>query len=542
MKKSEFLACLVRTAYFPRELPPSFTTRYFAAYCGKDSMRIFANAGNLAKLNTLYDTFTMPRSRNKRRNLAIVHPLGQLAVSAVIAQNKSKIAKLISSDDASLYRVRENKAESLAFEGLDFERWRKNKSILYSEHPVVLKADISRFFYTLYTHSIPWAVFGKERAKKLYFSKNKAFPKHWSNQLDKALQSCQSRETFGIPVGPDTSRIVAELLLSGIAKELRFPKNVTTVNCLRLVDDLLVGFENAEEAKGLLGDLRSKFWAYNLQLNEEKTAIIDSRLEFAPAWEHELDDVSVQKSDFVSQRTQIARLLDSALAVAATHNDSSAAKFAASRIVRCKLFNENFPLALDSMFRLARDYSDCTGQLAEFLINSSDNVKKLHLVGRVERGLKKLTAFHSKRNHDFEVVWCLLASSPFGIKWGIADITISNGLPQPTTLAMLGLMNERDLLNFKFSSLNWKAKLKALGPMSNYWLPYYEAVRRKWTADKGMLAQVNSNIIFQEMLSEKVTFLEDSILKATKLNLKKRSFKFTNKSNFNWTTVLENEY
>lgn len=543
MNKSDFLACLIRTACFPRELPPSFTTKYFADFCKNDFTSVMGQSASLAKLNTQYDTFTMPRNRKKRRNLAIVHPLGQLAVSTILTQNKYKISKLISSDDSSLYSTTENKKENLAFQGLNFDLWRRNKNILYSEHPVVLKADISRFFYTIYTHSIPWAVFGKDKAKKLYFAKDKSFQKHWSNQLDKAVQSCQSRETFGIPVGPDTSRMIAELLLSSISKELQFPKNGLTVNRLRLVDDLLVGFNSAEEAKELLLQLRSKFWAFNLQLNDEKTAVVDSRLEFTPAWEHELDDLYVHNTNASVQRRQIIKLVDFALAITANHNDSSAAKLAAVRIGHCQPFDENFSIALDAMFRLARDYSDCTGLLVEFLINTQDDVKKLSLVERVERGLKKLVAFHSQRNHDYEVVWCLLASCPFEIKWNSTDITMNGGLPQPTTLAMLGLMNERKLLNFKLSSLNWRTRVKALGPMSSYWLPYYEAVGRKWTKDTGMRNAIKSHPILDQMLSAKVTFLEDSVLKATKINLKKRLFNFQKKKmNFSWTMFLDTDY
>jgi Reverse transcriptase (RNA-dependent DNA polymerase) len=542
MKKAEFLGCLVRTAYFPRELPPSFTTKHFSEYCAKNFAVIASSAKDLAGLNTTYDTFTAPRNRNTRRNFAIVHPLGQLAVSIIITQNKSQIAKMISADAASFYRVTEDKTKQLAFEGLDFQGWKEDKNKLLSEYPVVLKADISRFFYTLYTHSIPWAIFGKEKAKKLYFAKDKKFLAHWSNQLDKALQSCQSRETFGIPVGPDTSRIIAELLLSGITKELGFPQTSLSLQSLRLVDDILIGYDNVDDAKRLLLEMRAKFWAYNLQLNDTKTMIVDSRTEFAENWEHEFDTLQIRRKDALRQSKDINRLLDYALSLSAKTNESSAAKIAAARIGRCKPFDENFSLALDSIFRLARDYSDCIGMLSEFLINSAAKIKLLNLEKRVERGLKRLVSFHSKRNHDYEVVWCLLSSSSYSIKWSTEDLNIDEGLPQPTTLAMLGLLNERNLLSFKFSSLNWRSKIKALGPMSNYWLPYYEAVRRKWTSDKTMVAAVNTHKILNGMLNANVTFLENNILNAASLNLRKRSFKPKTKIPFGWHSIIESNY
>src|SRR5829696_7152685 len=42
-----------------------------------------------------------------------------------------------------------------------------------SQCEFVLRADISRFFYTAYTHSFQWAVLGKARAKEM-FATNRA--------------------------------------------------------------------------------------------------------------------------------------------------------------------------------------------------------------------------------------------------------------------------------------------------------------------------------------------------------------------------------
>lgn len=542
MHKSEFFYCLIRRAYFPHELPPSFTTKYFSEFCKTNFLKLTAEFKSQGKLNTHYDTYTAPRTRNLRRHLAVVHPLGQIAVSIVIAENKSKISKLILADHSSFYRVTENKEENLAFEGLDFARWRESKNALFSEHPVVLKADISRFFYTIYSHSIPWAVYGKEKAKKLFFDNNKAFKAHWSNQLDRAIQSCQSRETFGIPVGPDTSRIVAEILMSGITRELGLPNNSSGLQSLRLVDDILVGFDNVDDAKNMLIKLRTKMWSYNLQLNESKTAIVDTRSEFMEVWQHELDSFQIGRRTISRQKSNIERLVDAALSISEKNLESTAAKIAMARIARSKLFDENFPMALDAVFRLARDYSDCMNKLVEFLMNSAATIKKINLELRVARGLKKLVKFHAQRKHDYEVVWCLLAASSFGIKWNKEDLGIESELPQPTTLAMLGLLNEKKLLEFRFSSLNWRSQVKAFGPMSQYWLPYYESVRRKWTGDKKMIASINANAVLKSMLAANVTFLEDTVLNAKHLDLKKRKFNPNKKLPFGWHSVIESDY
>jgi hypothetical protein len=74
--------------------------------------------------------------------------------------------------------------------------------------------DIANFFHTIYSHSLPWAVLGKQHVKDVLEPPiNKAdkvaLDQHWSSQVDKAIQRGNSRETFGIPVGPDTSRMIS---------------------------------------------------------------------------------------------------------------------------------------------------------------------------------------------------------------------------------------------------------------------------------------------------------------------------------------------
>ena len=131
---------------------------------------------------------------------------------------------------------------------------------ILSRHPVILKADIANFFHTIYTHSIPWGVLGKQHVKDIREGKDKKaksdLEKHWASLLDVAIQGGNSRETFGIPVGPDTSRIVAELLLVGVHKSQPFAEMIDGHGAYRIVDDFFIGFEDETSARRCLDELR----------------------------------------------------------------------------------------------------------------------------------------------------------------------------------------------------------------------------------------------------------------------------------------------
>jgi hypothetical protein len=89
---------------------------------------------------------------------------------------------------------------------------------------------------------------------------------------------------------------------------------------------------------------------------------------------------------------------------------------------------------------------------------------------------------------------------------------------------MLGLLHEKDLLGLPLSAWPWRAHLKKLGIYSEAWLPFFEAVRRKWTKDKKMVDAVCSDPILSKMLDSGVTFLEDQIFEAKSVDVARRVF------------------
>src|SRR3546814_18773031 len=73
--------------------------------------------------------------------------------------------------------------------------------------------DISKCFYNVYSHTITWAVKDKLLAKE--------FKSAYSSeaQFDKLMQRANSNETTGIVVGPEFSRVSAEINLHRIAQQ-----------------------------------------------------------------------------------------------------------------------------------------------------------------------------------------------------------------------------------------------------------------------------------------------------------------------------------
>jgi hypothetical protein len=524
LKPRDFFAALVRSAYFPQELPPTITTKHFAEFCRTNFPVLSAQKNALLKRTTNYETFTAPRLRTGRRNLALVHPISQTALSLLITQHRKAIKGLISNSGTSLYRIEEDASKEKAFVGLDFRLWEVRRAITCSEYSFILEADISRFFYTVYTHSIPWAVIGKAKVKKWLASGMKhRLDNHWSNNFDRALQSCHSRETFGIPVGPDTSRIMAEMLLAGIERDEALAPYLKHGVAFRLLDDFVIGFDDEEAARRALFALRSALWKFNLQLNEGKTRILPSRDIFRRKWEHDEEFASLS-NDPSKQEQQIYRLIDSTLELCAEARSDLPAIRACARIASLKAVGSILPIILNSLFRLAREFPRCTSHVVGFLINNQ-SLCQGPAKERTTRWIRSTLKKHLPQGHDFEVAWCFVACGVLGIKIRSEDLSDVKAVPNSVLFALLGLLKEKGLLEVPLSYWQWRAHLKSLGIYSEAWLPFYEAVRRKWTTDKKMLSAVNADSTLAAMLKAGVTFLEDDIFQAATINLKKRTFK-----------------
>lgn len=89
------------------------------------------------------------------------------------------------------------------YEGNDFQR-------LEQRFNFMMEFDISKCFYHIYTHSIAWAIKDKETSKR------NARTESFENTFDQLMQKSNYNETNGIVVGPEISRIFAEIILQKV--------------------------------------------------------------------------------------------------------------------------------------------------------------------------------------------------------------------------------------------------------------------------------------------------------------------------------------
>lgn len=133
--------------------------------------------------------------------------------------------------------------------------------------------DVKACFDSIYTHSVSWAIRSKPYAKRL---ESKGSKYSFDGEFDALMQRMNHLETHGIVIGPEFSRVFAELLFQAIDAEV-----LATMPCdyvegvhfevRRYLDDYYIFYNQHVVADTLENRLVEVMQGYKLHLNEAKT-------------------------------------------------------------------------------------------------------------------------------------------------------------------------------------------------------------------------------------------------------------------------------
>ena len=191
------------------------------------------------------------------------------------------------------------------------------------------------------------------------------------------------------------------------------------------------------------------------------------------------------------------------------------------------------------MLRLSRDFPSCTHHVAAFIINNQARCKDPRLLSKISAWAKSPLASQLRHSNDFEASWRLLVCAVLRIDIEEKDIGNFDIEFSSVILAIMGVLKERSILKFPLSKFKFRHLLRKTGIYGENWLPYYEAVRRKWTKDKDMIAAVTSDPILSRMLSKDVTFIEERAMDISHISLVTRIFRGRDEKNTTQTRFLD---
>jgi hypothetical protein len=339
----------------------------------------------------------------------------------------------------------------------------------------LVTADISEFYHSIYTHSISWALHTKATAKANRFVRPRVTLV--GEERDRLIRKAQDDQTMGIPIGPDTSFIVAEVVLSACDEELErlFP----ALKGLRYFDDFEFAFSQLAEAEDVLAKLQEILLGYELRVNPRKTKVQLPPVEFESEWVSEIRSFRFRRST----RGQAGDLISYFDLITKSMNklpDEHVAKYAMTRLVNDKFvpFLPNLGLYQSLLCQIATAEPGSIREVLQSLLHLSARGIQLD-VGLISEMLTAIILRHGPLGHHYEVAWCIWAAISMGITLDASAVNSISAIDN-SVVAILALDAYQHGLTPGLSTTLWEGRMSTPELYEEQWLLAYEANVKGW--------------------------------------------------------------
>lgn len=516
------LSALVSKGYFPRELPPVFTTNDFGQHINDilDEWRtkiVFSSnsAGkvpNTKKKKSHAHTYAVdhaeveiiskPKRGYERRNIHITHPIPQALLSFELAKNWKTVQKWLSRQTFSLDEIRVSDRYERSIKGINFHIHRAKKAYIEATSDWLVKTDISRFYPTIYTHSIAWAAYGKERVK----GNVKLYGGSLADRLDVLVRACNRNQTIGIPIGPETSRIIAEVISSRIDSDFQDKVPDIPKECVdRLQDDWFIGVNTLEKAETVLSAITAVYRDYGLEINGNKTSIDHIIASSGTSWISEIGAFLSHRAGPI-RAARLRELLSLSLRLQSAFPNEPVINYVLSIIEGQHIVSGDVEVLESFLLKAAVISPISMNHICRIILNLQHKTKK---VSRQRIGVRfmALAERNLEKGNLYEVIW--LVYTLRGLKVPLNSKLISE-LIETTSSSALALilldMKSKGLCICSLPKAEWVSQITKERVKSDWiWLLAYEGIRHGWLPDP---SNVMAGSFFQAMSSRNVVFYD----------------------------------
>lgn len=390
---------LLAKGYFPRELPPPFNTVDFASKYGalKPSL-----AGCVTKEPTRCIDFSVAKVGLVRKTIKIPNPIHQTRLCETIVENWQDIELIYK---LSKFSVSRPKLIGARASNLGKFKYFMRKVFLESyPYSYELKTDISKYYPSIYTHSIPWAIHGKVVSKA-----NKGSKSLFGNRIDSEVSNTMYGQTIGIPMGPDTSHIISEII--GCKIDERIASEFPNLKGYRYVDDMYFFFHSEAEAEDALLKLQQTLKEFELQINAEKTSIRRIPRGIEPDWIIQLRSFEFRDTE-IKQSNDIISFFSQAFDLAIKLPKDFVLSYAVERVKRLILLSDtNFALLETMLLKTMVSEPSTIKEIFRILYSHKSKVR----VAKLETVLLSFVEYHCQRRNEYELAWSLWIARTFEI-------------------------------------------------------------------------------------------------------------------------------
>lgn len=518
MKLKDF----VERGYFMKELPPPFSTKLFA-----DEVENILNDVEKQKLKCSCSKpvkFTISKGKLSRRLLELPNPQNFIALCSLICQHWSVFEEVYHQSDlsSSTPEIAKGRSKgrylhpsSLNMNG--FKEWRIQ--ISYSSL-FEIKVDISKFYPSIYTHSITWALLGIEEAKKYYKLQEKGRKKEKNegnkdieiyevgDKIDKLVRDAQSAETIGIPIGPDTSFAIAELIASRIDIQLKEQlKDIDFVGC-RYYDDYYLYVNSRDSAEKVLRELQSILNTFHLEVNESKLDIKEFPFAIEEPFITQLYQYSIKEGKYAI--SSIKHFFSIVWNLIDEYPDKSSwiLKYALSKLKRIEIKDEEWFIFRDLLLKTMLIDSSILDRILVFFLDKKDFIfNDKESKEKLNNTINIILKNHIPLSHNYEISWSLYFIKIFDLN---INLSLANEIiTKKDNISILILLdiyhNNKKLDGLDLYTIEEIIHSEKVSYSEN-WLLAYESTKKKWISLHNEFEFYSNNPFFELLKDYDVEF------------------------------------
>ena len=243
-------------------------------------------------------------------------------------------------------------------------------------------------------------------------------------------------------MGPDISRLTAELILSRIDQDY-LQQNRKRISYVRHVDDYWVGGDTIDECEKSLNLLRAGLSQFGFDINEAKTKIVDFAEVTGSYWP---DDLAKQIEEIFGlqstwnprvRQSDVNDLFSRAINIARDTGDAAILKFLVRKMDSVSIWQENWSRVEPFLAHLAVQFPHVFDYIARVLAWAVRREVK------IDRALwREVLASVAKTSADFgrdgELLWALWLYKELNYKVprSVINAAVQNNGPLPLALAV----------------------------------------------------------------------------------------------------------
>jgi hypothetical protein len=457
----------------------------------------FNNKGYVTKLCRHH----LAQVGKNRRILSIPNPINQLRLVQAMEQHFKLIfsAAGVSPISASKPHLTYTQARAIwplrNFQTIPAEKAKARAVARY-----IVTTDVARFFSSIYTHSIPWALHGKSASKA-----NRG-PGLVGNILDKILREMQDGQTMGIPIGPDTSHVIAEIILSSVDE-----RACGDCKGFRWFDDYEISGLTKGACETALVRLERALFEYELEINAGKTMIRELPLPIEDDWVPILRDFKF-RAGRDPQWKDLNSFFSAAFHHAARHSGKTVLRYAVRKLHGAKLHVSNWRHAQRLMAQAATHEPEVLPHVLGCL-NYYERIGYTIDRELLSKLLETISIKYSERYVASEVAWAVWGFLQFGMV--IPTHCVERALLLADDVVSLLLLDarRRGLIEKQRLLSSLGACIDARAFNNDHWLLAYEGVRKGWLRPPiAHCVSFKANPHVTALLESKVFFYDDKWL------------------------------